>query len=79
MRANVTIALILGLQALRRRHCSFKVRILVRRFSTRSRLTDFAGDSTNFPHSTALDRIDLSVSSSRFTVLMGIYIRYTPL
>ena len=39
----------------------------MRRFSTRSRLTNFAGEWTNLPHSTAFERIDFSVSSSRLT------------
>ena len=68
MSAIVTIALSFGLQAFSRRHCSSKLRIRVRLFSTRSRLMPRAGESISFPHSTAFEKIDLSMSSSRLTV-----------
>jgi hypothetical protein len=51
-----------------RRRCSSADRIRVRRFCSRKRFTPLAGESTRYVHSTASDRIDFSVSSSRFTV-----------
>ena len=54
-----------------RRACSSAVRMRVRRFSTRSRLTFLAGDSISLPHSTAFDSIDFRVSSSRLPWPVG--------
>lgn len=54
--------------ASRRRRCSSGERIRVRLFCRLNRFTPLAGESTRYFHSTALERIDLSVSSSRFTV-----------
>ena len=52
----------------KRRRCSSGERIRVRRFWTLNLFTPLAGESTRYFYSTALERIDLSVSSSRFTV-----------
>jgi hypothetical protein len=40
----------------------------MRRFCTLNRFTPLAGESTRYFHSTAFEKIDFSVSSSRFTV-----------
>src|SRR2546428_13598693 len=55
-------------QASSSRRCSSGDRIRVRRFCNLNRFTPLAGESTRYFHSTAFDRIDFSVSSSRFTV-----------
>jgi hypothetical protein len=50
------------------RRCSSTDRIRVRRFCSLKRFTPLAGESTRYFHSTALERMDFNVSSSRFTV-----------